>query len=129
MGKVILRIVVILLVAGAVAGGIYLWGSNSQSAAIFEGGPGGHSFTESGQQFTAPDGDSFPAFSADHPLPGSGDFDRGGRGGGHDEVNLGAGLAGVGKNLGVVALVTLGVLLAQLGIRRILLWRKRTAAI
>ncbi len=115
MLKTILRIGVILLVAGAVSAAIYVWGSNtSVASAGLEGGPGNHENRGLGEQRTVPsglDGNTTLAM-------------RGGRGGDHDDISVAAGLSGVGKNLGIVALVTLGVVLVQKGFGSIRRWRR-----
>lgn len=130
MGKIIVRILVVLLVAGAVAGGIYLWGNSSvtMSTRALEGRPGGHEFTGDMPQMTAPGDNLLSAAPASRPQPGSGEFVRGGHGA-HSEFNLGAGLAGVGKNLAIIALITLGVILVQQCIRQVTRRRNRKAAV
>jgi hypothetical protein len=98
MIKVLLRTLIILMVTGLVAGGIYLWAENG-SAGLLGGDslPGGADFAD-GARPARPDG---------------ADFGRreGGREGGMG-FSL-AGLAGVAVQLGKIAAITTAVLVVR----------------
>jgi hypothetical protein len=123
MIKVIWRIVVILALAGLVSGGIYLLVQNGQlsgqTLAALGGGDGGRQFNRT-QLNPSPGGDAFQA--GVRPLTGA--F----RGDGARGFNLDAGLAGVFRNLLIIAAITVAVgALRKLWSFVTQLARKRTA--
>ena len=108
MLKIIARILIVLLVAGALGAGIYALGNSS-----------------AGQSLLATNGSGFgpnPNFSASTSTSSTGattqSFQSGSRQGlgGHDGA-AGGGLDTVAKNLGLMALITAGVVVLQKLIR------------
>jgi hypothetical protein len=128
--KIVLRILIILLVAGAVSGAFYLLVNNTSlftSASGFTGGEGGefneggpHGFGfrggQGGEGFGATDGNGAQSGNSliesgvpQRGLHGDGDGGFGGERGGDWSRSL----PDLGLHLGLVALVTLGVVLIQ----------------
>ncbi len=117
MGKTIVRVLVILLAAALVGGLIYLGVS---SGVIGAGEAAGRGMEHMGR----PEG-GVP----DRIQSGSGDFHRNFDRGGHDQVNLLAGVGGIARNLGIFAIITAAVLMVQIGIRFIARsWKKPPAS-
>jgi len=105
MGKTIVRVLIILLAAALVGGLIYLGVSSGVIGAA--GGPG------SGMEhMDRPEGGP-----PDRVSSGSGDFHRDFERGGHDQVNVLAGLGGIVRNLGIIAMITAAELTVQKGLR------------
>lgn len=114
MGKILFRTFIILAVAGAIAGGLYAWVSANGLPGWANGGRGG---------FEGRGGEQGAQIERPAPPDGGAAFDGGerpdfggegfGRRGEHGAVDLTRGLAGLGKNLGIVALVTALVALAR----------------
>lgn len=117
MGKIIVRVVIILAVAGLVGGLIYLGVSQGAFGSLVTSGRGGEGI----ESFALPGGNV-----RGQPPAGLTGFDRNFDRGGHDQRNLLAGLGGVARSLGIVALVTAGVLLLQKGLRMFTgAWKRR----
>jgi hypothetical protein len=112
--KLVLQIIGILLVVALIGGGIYWLVAHNTNTVLansgFEGGRHG-----GGMESMRPGGDFSGA------LPEGGFEGRGG----HDGINLASGLAGVGRIVLEIGVVTLGVLLVQWLIRKV---RKPKAA-
>ena len=106
--KLVLQIIGILLVVALIGGGIYWLVAHNTNTVLansgFEGGRHG-----GGMEGMRPGGDFSGA------LPEGGFEGRGG----HDGVNLASGLAGVGRIVLEIGVVTLGVLLVQWLIRKV----------
>ncbi len=110
MLKITIRIGLILLAAGLVAGGWYLFASTAGASL-----PGGRGEFEGRPRIESSTG---AAPSADGSLPAPPDGNFGGRGE-HDEGGSLTALAGVAANLGKVALITALVVVVQWGWRMV----------
>jgi hypothetical protein len=97
MLKIILRVLIILVVFAAVAGGVYLLVQKSGTNLLANTQVDGGFHNGNG---TRP---------ADGSRPSGGDFDKGGEAGGVSTRNL----SELGVNVGKVALITIGVVLVQ----------------
>jgi len=124
MLKIIIRIIIILAVAGIVGGGLYLavTGGLVSSALVGAGpanfgGAGGQG--SGGPQFTGSPA-SGVTFAGNVPADGNGV-------GGRDEQGGGAGWPTVLKNLGIIALITAGVVALQ-KVARLLIHRRPVMA-
>lgn len=118
MMKTLLRIALILLAAGVVSAGLYLFASRSASS--MDTLPGGRERP----QFSQNDSQALPAAPGADFQPGNRDGDEGFGGRDEHSANFGVGLIGIAAQLAKVAAITALVIAVQSLIRR--LSRKRS---
>lgn len=126
MFKILVRILVILLVAGIVSGGLYVLANTSSGQALILSLPGGHG---ADQHDIAQGQPAQSAFTVNTAGPGS--LPSGFQGAPHDGGDLRGGaslqqaLPTVAGEIGQIALVMAVIVVLQKGVKR--LTRKRTA--